>query len=338
MTRVALGARSVYHEHLVTEALAGLGLELDPLPDDMDAAAKRVAESKLLLLQHPWRGGDSVGFLLGLKRDRATRLVPVVGLASPERLDALRDAGVDQAIAVPGDLERLPALVRRFTRAKRLVLHADDSEITRKVMRDFLETNGFEVVQAPDGQVALEKALELAPEMIITDVEMPRKTGYELCKEVKGNPSLAHIPVLIVSSLRGGLDVEKGFDCGANDYVTKPIDWNELLSRIQETFRGVELRGRERILVVEDSEPIRLMVQQALWLQGFDVIVAKDGDEGIRKAQTLSPDLIITDYEMPRLDGLQLFQYLKADERTRAIPVMMMSARESKRDQVNMTK
>jgi DNA-binding response OmpR family regulator len=338
MTRVALAARSAYHERLVREALEGLGLEVEALPEDAAAAKKAVAETKLLLLQNPWRGGDSVRFLLDLKKDRATRAVPVVGIAVAERLEALRDAGVEQAVLVPNDLERLPALVQRFTRQKKLILHADDSEITRKVMREFLETNGFEVEQSPDGQAALEKALEIAPDMLVTDVEMPRKTGYELCKELKQHPALAHIPVIIVSSLRGGLDVEKGFECGANDYITKPIDWNELLSRIQETFRGAELRGRERILVVDDSESTRQIVQQALGAQGFDVLQAKDGDEGIKKAQELLPDLIITDFEMPRLDGLQLFQYLKADAKTSSIPVMMMAGRQSKRDQANMTK
>lgn len=338
MTRVALAARSAYHEKLVREALEGQGFELDALPEDPAEARKRIAEARLLLLQNPWRGGDSVRFLLDLKKDRATRTVPVVGIGGAERLDALRDAGVEQAVAVPADLERLPALVRRFTRAKKLILHADDSEITRKVVREFLEANGFEVEQSPDGEAAFEKALELAPDMVVTDVEMPRRTGYELCKALKGHAATAHVPVIIVSSLRGGLDVEKGFECGANDYITKPIDWNELLSRIQETFRGAELRGRERILVVDDSEAVRLVVQQALAAQGFDVIQAKDGDEGIKKAQDLLPDLIITDYEMPRLDGLQLFQYLKQDERTRAIPVMMMAGRQSKRDEANMTK
>src|SRR5581483_721626 len=183
MTRVALATRSAYHERLVREALDGLGLELEPLPDDAAAAKKLIAEVNLLLLQNPWRGGDSVRLLLDLKKDRATRAVPVVGIAVAERLDALRDAGVEQAVEVPRDLERLPRLVERFTREKKLILHADDSEITRRVMREFLEANGFEVEQAPDGQAALEMALDLAPDMLVTDVEMPRKTGYELCKE-----------------------------------------------------------------------------------------------------------------------------------------------------------
>ena len=338
MTRVALAARSTYHEKLVLGALDGMGLEIEVLPDDASRAKKAIAETKVLLLQNPWRGGDSVRFLLDLKKDRATRSVPVVGIGGRERLDALRDAGVDQAVVVPADLERLPALVQRFTRTKKLILHADDSEITRKVVREFLEANGFEVEQAPDGEAALEQAIERAPDMVVTDVEMPRKTGYELCKALKENAATAHVPVIIVSSLRGGLDVEKGFDCGANDYITKPIDWNELLSRINETFRGAELRGRERILVVDDSDTIRQVVQQALGAQGFGVIQAKDGDEGIKKAIDILPDLIITDYEMPRLDGLQLFQYLKAEERTRSIPVMMMAGRQSKRDEANMTK
>jgi DNA-binding response OmpR family regulator len=342
MTRVALAARSAYHEQLVRGALDGLGFEIEVLPEDPSQAKKAIAETKVLLLQNPWRGGDSVRFLLDLKKDRATRSVPVLGIGGVERLDALRDAGVDQAVVVPSDLERLPALVQRFTRTNKLILHADDSEITRKVMREFLAGNGFAVAQAPDGQAAFEMALELAPDMVVTDVEMPRKTGWDLCKAIKAHPATANVPVIIVSSLRDGDNVEKGFESGANDYVTKPVDWNELLSTITKTFRGAELRGRrERILVVEDSDTYRQGVQQALAAQGFDVIQAKDGDEGIKKATDLLPDLIITDLEMPRLDGLQLFQYLRADAQTRSIPIMMMSASRSnttKSDQANVTK
>src|SRR5581483_10502548 len=110
MTRVALATRSAYHERLVREALDGLGLELEPLPADAAAAKKLVAESQLLVIQNPWRGGDSLRFLLDLKKDRATRGVRVVGIAGPERLDALRDAGVEQTVEVPRDLERLPQL------------------------------------------------------------------------------------------------------------------------------------------------------------------------------------------------------------------------------------
>jgi class 3 adenylate cyclase len=82
------------------------------------------------------------------------------------------------------------------------------------------------------------------------------------------------------------------------------------------------------------------VAQQTLAAQGFDVIQAKNGDEGIKKATELRPDLVITDFEMPQLDGLQLFHYLRADARTSSIPIMMVRERErqSKRDQANVAK
>src|SRR5207237_915017 len=76
----------------------------EPPPADAALAKQLVAGTNLLLLQNPWRGGDSVKFLLELKKDRSTRGVPVVGIAGAERLDALRDAGVEQAVLVPRDL------------------------------------------------------------------------------------------------------------------------------------------------------------------------------------------------------------------------------------------
>jgi DNA-binding response OmpR family regulator len=338
MAMVAVAARSAYHERLVAKSLEALGHSIEPLPLDLEAGKAMLREARLLVLQHPWKGGDGAALLRALKSDRATRGVPVVGLAPADRIEPLRDAGAEQTLEVPLELDRLPAVVRRLTRTKKLILHADDSEITRKVVREFLLANGFDVEQAPDGRAAFELARTTMPDMIVTDVEMPHMTGYEFCQAVKADPALRLVPVLIVSSLSAAQAVEDGFKCGANDYITKPIDWNELLSRIHETFRGIELRGREKILVVDDEALYRRNIQQSLTAQGFEVVVARDGDEGYQKARDLKPDLIITDYEMPRLDGLQLFNYLKSDPGTAAIPVMMMSARDSKREQVNLAK
>lgn len=336
--KVALAARSAFHERLIAEALAGLPVELVPLPAELEKARPVFPGSRAVILQSRWRGGEGAALLRALKGDPRTRALPIVCLASGEDRGTFEDLGAEHVLDVPGELGRLAGLVRKLTRTKRLILHADDSAITRKTVRDFLVQNGYEVESAEDGQDALEKALALAPDMIVTDVEMPRMNGWDLCRAVKDNGATRQIPVLIVSSLADATNVERGLGTGADDYITKPIDWNELLSRIQDTFRGRELRGRERVLVCEDSAPMRHALQQALARQGFEVVTASDGDEGVQKALDLLPEVIVTDYEMPRLDGFQLFQYLKQEEKTRSIPVIMISGRDSLREQRNLSK
>ncbi len=106
----------------------------------------------------------------------------------------------------------------------RTILVVDDDEVMRAALKRILENEGYKVVMAEDG-LELSKVLETTRlDMILLDVNLPWVDGYELTRLIKQHHALRHVPLVLVSARKSKEDVEKGFDAGCNDYVTKPFD------------------------------------------------------------------------------------------------------------------
>jgi len=251
---------------------------------------------------------------------------------SPADMAVARDVVADGFLLVPFSDAEVLDVIGASTRARKLILLCDDSPMIHRHTVPILEEAGYDVHSAMDGAEGLRLAREHAPDLVITDIEMPRMDGYELCKAIKDDRATAHIPVLIASSLGEAADLERGFDAGADDYLVKPVIPEELQTRVRQLFTGTLPASRERVLVVDDSPAQRHYVEDCLARQGFEVSTAADGKAGLDKALALRPDLVISDYEMPEMTGFELVHALKRDPDTRNIPVIMLTARDSKRD------
>jgi len=254
-------------------------------------------------------------------------------------------APFDAYLRVPFASTELTDLVGTATRQRQLVLLADDSDLIHRQVVPFLdETGGFDVISAHDGDEALELAFARLPDLVITDVEMPGPNGYMVCQALKTDQRTAHIPVVICSARGEAESLEQGFDAGADDYLVKPVVPEEMLSRIRVLIAGITLSGRERVLVVDDSPAVRHLVADTLRRQGFEITTADNGKAGLERAVEAAREedparrlqLVITDYDMPLMNGFEFVHALKREPATREIPVMMLTARESRRDQAQM--
>ena len=116
--------------------------------------------------------------------------------------------------------------------AGRTILVADDDPVILGLLEVNFEMEGFDVVTAEDGAVALEIARTTRPDVIVLDVMMPKMSGHEVAAALRDDPALADIPVIFVSAKAQGADVARGMELGAVDYVTKPFDPIDLVDRV----------------------------------------------------------------------------------------------------------
>ena len=118
--------------------------------------------------------------------------------------------------------------------SKKKILVVDDSRTALFMVTTILRKERYELVTASDGEQALEVAAAELPDLILMDVIMPGKTGFEACRELKRREDTKSIPVILVTTRGEGENVEAGFQSGCNDYVTKPINAQELLTKVRD--------------------------------------------------------------------------------------------------------
>ena len=117
------------------------------------------------------------------------------------------------------------------------ILVVDDHEDNVELRRARLEARGYDVETAMDGQEALDRVHHSAPDLILLDVMMPRIDGIEVTRQIKGDSSLPFIPIIMQTALESTEDKVEGLDAGADDYITKPINFAELEARVKSLLR-----------------------------------------------------------------------------------------------------
>ncbi len=320
----------------VGQVVRPAGHELFVAPH-LDALFEQTGESPDVVLFAPHVDGEPAHEVLQRARKAGIEIPHAIYLGLElEYCDSARDQGFSRGLQLPFQAQELKAAIERSVRGKLCVLLADDSELIHKHTAPILTGAGYEVREAFDGEQAFEMLEQDPPDLLLTDVEMPKLGGYDLCRKVKQDERFREVPVVICSSLGEAADLERGFDAGADDYLVKPVVPEELVTRLHSLLATRMISAREHVLVVDDSAAIRHLVADCLRRQGFRVETAVDGSDGLEKAKANVPDLVLTDYDMPRMTGFELVHALRHTLETRDVPLVMLTARESKRDQAQM--
>ncbi len=114
-----------------------------------------------------------------------------------------------------------------------IILIVDDNSQNLELIQAYLEDFDCEIIAAYDGVEALELVAQRKPDLILLDVMMPKMSGFEVCRRLKNNPETKDIPVIMVTALNEFGDIERGIDSGTDDFVSKPVNRLELLTRVR---------------------------------------------------------------------------------------------------------
>ncbi len=235
------------------------------------------------------------------------------------------------------------------------VLVVDDILPNVKLLEAKLSSEYFDVLTATSGQEALDKVASESPDLVLLDVMMPGMDGFEVCRRIKQDAALAHIPVVMVTALTDTQDKVKGLESGADDFLSKPINDIALMARVRSLARLKmamdEWRIREntanqlgvvekssnamnesvenaRILIIEDKEFELRKMEETLESDHDVVVSTQTGVEAMELCASQDFDLLIVSLDLDNEDGLRLCSHLKSNERTRTVPIVMIGTQE----------
>lgn len=122
-----------------------------------------------------------------------------------------------------------------MARKKKILIVEDEKPIVEYI-EALLGLSGYETIVAMDGRRAIDTARESFPDLILLDVMLPKLNGFDVCKIIRQDPALAKTPVVMLTSLNQVGDIDKAYEVGATDYITKPFDSNKLIPKIKKNL------------------------------------------------------------------------------------------------------
>lgn len=235
------------------------------------------------------------------------------------------------------------------------ILIVDDVPANTRLLEAKLSAEYYQVASARNGFDALTMARDWQPDLVLLDVMMPGMDGFECCRRLKDDPVTLHIPVVMVTALGEPSERLRGLESGADDFLTKPVEYETLMARVRnlvrlkrmldewrargDTARALGLTGDRvtvpsvvgaRALVVDDWDFGAQSIQDALALEGIIPGRARSEAEAITLSTAIPFDLIVLSLTLAEEDPLKLASALRAADATRDVPMLLIAEPEER--------
>ena len=228
------------------------------------------------------------------------------------------------------------------------ILIVEDEPVHLAVMKSKLESEGYEVDAALDGEEGWRKLKTAPPDLVLLDVILPKLDGFQFLE--RAQKEKISVPIIIVSNSGQPVEIDKALKLGAKDCLVKAeFSPAEVLEKVQKVLgekvvpkvktssqspsnSEIYVGSRNHLLMVEDDTFLRDLIVQKLIREGFKMKEAVDGEEGLKMVREERPDLILLDLILPGLDGFEVLKRLKADAASKDIPVIVLSNLGQKED------
>jgi CheY-like chemotaxis protein/two-component sensor histidine kinase len=237
-------------------------------------------------------------------------------LSVPTRMDLVlpqRDLAVAAAVASA-----------KVDTVQRTALVVEDDDQAADLVRLLLEAEGFNVLRAASGEIALEMAQQHALSVITLDIQLPGIDGWEFLMRIGQDSALAQIPVVIISGLaEGSLALQRG----AAAVLQKPISRVQLKASLANLGLHPTVERTHTILVVDDDPRAVELITRFLPAPDYAVVRAYSGGEAITLARHVRPDLILLDLMMPEMSGFDVVKVLQGNVDTSGIPIVVVTAK-----------
>lgn len=231
------------------------------------------------------------------------------------------------------------------------ILLVEDDPFIAEIYTKKLGNSGFETVNVTSGRAVLKELKEQNFDLVLLDLVLPEMSGTEVLREIRHNKEYdQNLKVVVFSNLSSPEDREQVIKLGANGFISKTeFSPSEVVAEIERLLRqfkeqqknsAVEALAPEervslgkKILLIEDEAVFVDMFSKRLRGEGYEVVIEKDGEAGLKTAVSGEFDLIITDVMMPHMDGREFISRLKETEAGKQVPIFLLSASVSMEDE-----
>jgi CheY-like chemotaxis protein len=247
--------------------------------------------------------------------------------------------------------EGLGAALKNLHEQVTTIVIVDDNANDRRLIRRLLQSyKNYRVYEASNGQDGLEVIRDRQPDLVVTDLTMPEMDGFMLLEQLKHDPEIAHIPVVVVSAkaltaqdrkllenysssvwTKGGFETRQLVDHVVTTLGHTPVEVIRNERRLKsEQFSESPIHSNGSVIVVIDDNPndLRLARRMLETNPDYHVIEAMTGRDGLKAIYSYHPDLIVLDVMLPDMDGFSIIETLQRDSKLRDIPVVVFSAKD----------
>jgi two-component system phosphate regulon response regulator PhoB/two-component system alkaline phosphatase synthesis response regulator PhoP len=230
--------------------------------------------------------------------------------------------------------------------SKKVLIVEEESSVGEALMSR-LRAEGYDAVLSRSGDDGWKKMQEFAPDIVVLDTALPLLNGCEFLEKKLRAPSLASIPLIIISDLEDTAEIRRAFFLGAKGVIEKkPFNAGAALAAIRRELEKTEsimpnkqkagtdkkLFSGEKILMVEDDATLSAIMSHQFAAEGAVFVGAFDGDEAFNFLKTNKPDIILLDILLPMMNGFEILERIKKDSVLRLIPVILLSNFDQKKD------
>jgi CheY-like chemotaxis protein len=215
------------------------------------------------------------------------------------------------------------------------ILLIEDDVFLGDVLVKKLNSAGLTTYLARDGEAGLEQLRKLKPALVLLDIILPTKSGYEVLEEKNKDPELKDIPVIVVSNSGQPVEIDKALSMGVKDYLVKAqFDPEEVVVKVKRQLDSMErdknggdgasLAGK-KVMWVEDDKFLSDIISRKLTGEGSVLRHFTDGMEALSHVEEEMPDIIVLDVLLSGIDGFEILKRLKENDKVKKIPVILLS-------------
>jgi len=218
---------------------------------------------------------------------------------------------------------------------RKKVLIIEDDVFLGDVLVKKLDAEGFQTALARDGAVGFAQLKEFKPDLLLLDIILPTKSGYDILAEKNQDPAIKDIPVVVISNSGQPVEINRAIALGVKDYLVKAqFDPDEVLAKVRHLLERQEYRAEDatladlsgkKVMWVEDDKFLSDIIARKLTGEGCKLLHCTTGEEALGIVEKEIPDIIILDILLSGIDGFEILRRLKATEKVKKIPVILLS-------------